>query len=114
VCLYLAGDQPFVAGDDGPRRQRRHSGGGGQGQVDVAFCVATPEAEGDQVEAEEEPQTLLVQDVVVVQVAQGKPPPLPVAVPDDPRVRGLNVRPHTLNSYDVLSKEHDHDQETDG
>ena len=48
------------------------------------------------------------------QQAQGKPPPLPISLPDDPRVRGLNVRPHSLNSYDALTKEHDDDQETDG
>ena len=46
--------------------------------------------------------------------AQGKPPPLPIALPDDPRVRGLNVRPHNLNSYDALTKEQGDDQETDG
>ena len=46
--------------------------------------------------------------------AQGKPPPLPIALPDDPRVRGLNVRPHNLNSYDALTKEQGDDQETNG
>ena len=41
--------------------------------------------------------------------ALGKPPPLPVALPDNPRVRGLTVRPHDLNSYDALTKEQDDD-----
>jgi len=40
------------------------------------------------------------------------PAALPVALPDDPRVRGLTVRPHTLDSYDALTKEHDHDDPT--
>jgi hypothetical protein len=42
---------------------------------------------------------------------------LPVELPDDPRVRDLTIRPHTLESYDTLTadivdqKEHnDHDQ----
>ena len=49
--------------------------------------------------------------------AEGRSPALPVALPDDPRVRGLIVRPHTLESYDALirdivdQKEHDdHDE----
>ena len=32
----------------------------------------------------------------------GTPPPIPVALPDDPRVRDLHVRPHPLGSYDAL------------
>jgi hypothetical protein len=31
-----------------------------------------------------------------------QPPPLPVELPDDPRVRDLVVRPHALESYDTL------------
>ena len=34
-----------------------------------------------------------------------KPPPLPLALPDDPRLRTLSVRPHDLADYDRL-----HDQ----
>jgi hypothetical protein len=49
--------------------------------------------------------------------AEGRSPTLPVELPDDPRVRELTVRPHTLESYDALTqdivdpKEHnDHDE----
>lgn len=34
--------------------------------------------------------------------ARGAPPPLPVALPDDPRVRDLRVEPHALDRYDAL------------
>jgi transposase len=39
--------------------------------------------------------------------AAGKPPPVPVRVPDDPRLRDLVVRPHSLTGYDRLSEEDD-------
>lgn len=35
---------------------------------------------------------------------QGLPPPLPVTLPADPRVRNLVVRPHDLTRYDALSQ----------
>lgn len=38
--------------------------------------------------------------------ATGAPPPLPVELPDDDRVKGVVVRPHPLSDYD---KESDHD-----
>ena len=31
-----------------------------------------------------------------------KPPPLPLVLPDDPRLRNLHVRPHNLADYDRL------------
>jgi transposase len=34
---------------------------------------------------------------------RGLPPPVPVELPDDPRVRDLVVRPHNLDTYDVLA-----------
>jgi len=37
------------------------------------------------------------------------PPPLPVKLPDDPRVRDLTVRPHELSGYDELSREEEDD-----
>ena len=51
------------------------------------------------------------------------PPPLPLALPDDPRLRALSVRPHDLADYDRLHDEsdsgdeqahrdHDHEQDT--
>ncbi|MHC4406092.1 MAG: IS21 family transposase [Planctomycetota bacterium] len=50
--------------------------------------------------------------------AEGRSPALLVELPDDPRVRDLTVRPHTLESYDALTrdiidqKEHDdHDEQ---
>jgi len=36
-------------------------------------------------------------------------PPIPVVLPDDPRVRDLRVTPHTLTDYDALSKDPDDD-----
>jgi transposase len=44
-----------------------------------------------------------------------QPPPVPVQLPDDPRVRDLVVRPHALDSYDTLrpaqQEEHTDDDE---
>jgi transposase len=37
------------------------------------------------------------------------PPPTPVMLPDDPRVRDLVVRPHALDSYDALSGGNEND-----
>lgn len=39
--------------------------------------------------------------------AAGRPPPVPVALPDDPRVRGLVVKPHSLDAYDRVGEEDD-------
>jgi transposase len=39
------------------------------------------------------------------------PPPLPVKLPDDPRVRNLTVRPHELSGYDELSKIEEEDDD---
>ena len=36
-----------------------------------------------------------------------KPPPLPLALPDDPRLRSLHVRPHDLADYDRLHDQSD-------
>ncbi len=44
--------------------------------------------------------------------AKGLPPSLPVPLPDDPRIRNLQVRPHDLEDYDQLHREDDdeHDE----
>ena len=39
--------------------------------------------------------------------ARDQPPPVAVALPDDPRVRAAVVRPHALDSYDTLQPEND-------
>ncbi len=44
--------------------------------------------------------------------AQGLAPPLPVALPDDPRLKDLQVRPHDLGDYDRLHLSGD-DEERD-
>ena len=44
--------------------------------------------------------------------ARGSAPPLPVPLPDDPRVRNLTVRPHDLKTYDSL-KEATYDEQQD-
>ncbi len=36
---------------------------------------------------------------------RGQSPPIPVALPNDPRVRSLTVRPHCLADYEQLHKE---------
>jgi hypothetical protein len=35
--------------------------------------------------------------------ARGQPPPIAVALPDDPRLRALNVQSHSLASYEQLA-----------
>ncbi len=46
--------------------------------------------------------------------AKGLPPPLPVPLPDDPRIKNLHVRPHDLEDYDQLHREdgNEHDDDT--
>jgi transposase len=36
---------------------------------------------------------------------RGQPPPIPVTLPNDPRVRDITVRPHRLTDYEQLTKE---------
>ena len=38
---------------------------------------------------------------------RNEPPPVPVDLPDDPRVRGIAVRDHDLGGYDRLAGEHE-------
>lgn len=46
--------------------------------------------------------------------ALGQPPPLPIPLPDDPRLRDLHVRPHPLTDYEQLQhREPDHDHTSD-
>jgi len=40
---------------------------------------------------------------------RGQAPPIPVQLPDDPRVRNLVVRPHALETYDRLREDSSHD-----
>jgi len=44
--------------------------------------------------------------------ARGLPPPIDVVLPDDPRVRELDVRRHPLSDYDALGA-HNNDEEGD-
>jgi len=39
----------------------------------------------------------------------GRPTPVAVTLPDDPRVRGVTVRPRSLDVYDALKTRRDHD-----
>lgn len=41
--------------------------------------------------------------------AKGQAPPVPVALPDDPRIRNIVVKHHALAGYDRLGEEDDHD-----
>jgi hypothetical protein len=36
---------------------------------------------------------------------RGQPPPIPVSLPNDPRVRDITVRPHCLTDYEQLTRE---------
>lgn len=44
-------------------------------------------------------------------IQRGVPPPLPVVLPDDPRVRDVSVRPHDLSRYDEIGNISDSDTE---
>jgi transposase len=44
--------------------------------------------------------------------ARKEPPPIPVVLPDDPRVRDLRVTPHALTQYDALAQEPSDDDPT--
>lgn len=37
-------------------------------------------------------------------IQRGAPPPLPVVLPEDPRVRDIAVRPHDLARYDEIGR----------
>lgn len=41
---------------------------------------------------------------------RGLPPPVPVPLPNDPRVRDIVVKPHELSTYDALGDEEDGDE----
>jgi len=43
----------------------------------------------------------------------GQPPPLPLALPDDPRLRTQHVRPHDLADYDRLHRNDPHESDDD-
>jgi hypothetical protein len=56
--------------------------------------------------AEDAMHLAAVRHFIVLQRAQrGQSPPIPVTLPDDPRVRALTVRPHNLADYEALSRE---------
>jgi transposase len=44
---------------------------------------------------------------------RGQPPPIPVALPNDPRVRSLTVRAHCLTDYEQLAREGDDERFAD-
>jgi hypothetical protein len=43
---------------------------------------------------------------------EGKPASMPLALPDDPRVRDLSVEIHTLDTYDFLKEGNDDDEQS--
>jgi len=45
--------------------------------------------------------------------AQAQPPPIAVALPEDPRLRDIVVRPHPLTTYDQLRTEADDDHDSE-
>ena len=44
---------------------------------------------------------------------QNKPPPIPVELPDDPKVRGIAVRDHDLTEYDGLAGEAEEEEDSE-
>jgi hypothetical protein len=44
---------------------------------------------------------------------RGASPPIPVTLPNDPRVRALTVRPHPLTAYEQLARENRHERSDD-
>ena len=72
------------------------------------------------------PHVAAVQQVLECEIEKDDPAPLPVALPDDPRVKNLIVRPHSLDTYDTLAatadeseaaateEDHDEDDEAPG
>jgi hypothetical protein len=44
--------------------------------------------------------------------AAGKPPPIAVSLPNDPRVRELIVKPHALTAYDQVKEEQADDEQS--
>ena len=45
--------------------------------------------------------------------ARGQEPPIDIVLPDDPRVRDLDVTPHQLDAYDQLTRMQDDDEKDD-
>jgi transposase len=45
--------------------------------------------------------------------ASGQPPPVPVVLPDDPRIKNLVVKPHALGTYDALNTKGGDDTDND-
>lgn len=45
--------------------------------------------------------------------ASHQPPPIAMALPDDPRVRDMVARPHALATYDLLTEDRANDDDTD-
>jgi len=45
--------------------------------------------------------------------AQSQPPPIAVALPEDPRVRDVVVHPHPLTTYDQIRTENENDDDTE-
>jgi transposase len=43
----------------------------------------------------------------------GQPPPIPVVLPNDPRIKNLVVKPHALGTYDALTATSDDDTDAD-
>jgi hypothetical protein len=48
------------------------------------------------------------------QAARGQRPVIPIELPDDPRIRDLRVRPHSLEAYGSLNTKDDRKEEGDG
>ena len=44
---------------------------------------------------------------------QNKPPPIPVELPKDPKVRGIAVRDHDLTQYDGLAGEDEGEEDSE-
>lgn len=59
------------------------------------------------------PHVAAVQQVLEREVERDDPAPLPVRLPDDPRLKNLVVRPHSLDPYDSLADSDESDAAAD-
>jgi len=69
-----------------------------------AYGAAALQEAAEEVLARDVPHLQALEQVLERdRAARGRPPALPLRLPDDPRLRDLHVRPHSLSGYDDLA-----------
>jgi hypothetical protein len=81
--------------------------------LDLHGAAALDDALGGALEAQAPHLAAVRQLLEQARHAQRQPPPIAVALPEDPRLRDIIVHPHPLTTYDQLrtENENDHDPE---